>query len=187
LADRLRPVAAPGLLDGVSFQLQVRSLKSRVAQRISHVAGQLARPANPVPFPASGVLSLADWKFRPGPQGEASGRVAGEAGHELLEIRTTGNGASGSWRKMVTLPPGQYELAGLGRVTGLPPGTAGAGILLRISGERSVESFLTATNWSEVRYAFSVDTSGNVELIGEYRGAQGLGVLDQTSLRLRRR
>ena len=187
LADRLRPVAAPGLLDGVSFQLQVRSLKSRVAQRISHVEGQLARPAVPVPFPASGVLSLTEWKFRPGPQGKSSGRLAGETGHELLEIRTAGTGATGSWRKTVALPPGQYELTGRGRVIGLPTGTAGTGLLLRISGERSVESFLTATNWGEVRYSFSVETPGSVELIGEYQGPQGLGVLDQTSLRLRRR
>ncbi len=186
LTQRIRPFAAPGNLDGLSFQLQTRSIKSRIAQRVSQVAAQLVKTESPLPFPADGVLALTGWRFRPGPQGDASGRTTGEKGHELLEVHAQGTGASGSWRKLVTLPPGHYELTGSGKVTGLAPGVPGTGILLRVSGERSVEGLLTATGWSPVRYEFTTEAPGSFELICEYRGAEGFGSFDLSSLKLRR-
>lgn len=187
IAQRIRPLAAPGIVDGVAFQLQTRSIKSRIAQRVSNVAAQLAKTEAPVAFPADGVLALTDWRFRPGPQGDSSGRLTGEKGRELLEIHGQGTGASGSWRKTVMLPPGRYELSGLGKVTGLSSEIPGTGIILRVSGERSVDGMLTTPDWSPVRYEFATEAPGSFELICEYRGAEGLGTFDLASLKLRRK
>ncbi|MBM3835249.1 MAG: hypothetical protein FJ403_18640 [Verrucomicrobia bacterium] len=165
----------------------MRGLKSRIAQRVNQVAAQLARPeTTPIPFSAS-TLQLRDWRFRNGTQGDSSGRSTSENGREILEVRANGAGASGSWGKTVTLTPGSYELAGLAKVSGLPAGIPRTGVLVRISGERSIEGISTATKWTPVRYEFATEAAGSFELICEYRGPEGAGSFDLSSLKLQRR
>jgi spore coat protein H len=187
LAQRIRPAATSGMLDSLQFQIGTRNLKSRITQRVNQVSAQLARPEKPASFSTDGTLRPTAWRFRNGTQGNSSGRTTSENGREILDVRANGPGASGSWRQTVTLPPGRYELRGLGKVTGLPAGTPGTGVLLRISGERSVEGISTATSWSPVRYEFATEVAGSYELICEYRGAAGAGSFDLSSLKLERR
>jgi hypothetical protein len=58
--------------------------------------------------------------------------------------------------------------------------------MLRISGERSPSGLTTNTDWTPLRYDFDVQDLINVELVCEFRGADGRGVFDTGSLRLRR-
>ncbi len=186
LADRARPVAAPGMLAGLAFQWQVRSLKSRIARRVEAVAAQLAAAGTSTDLPADGELDLTGWRFRAGPMGTAAGGAVTHQGRELLEVRTGGPGDSGSWRMSVTVPEGRYALTATGRTMDLPAGTEGAGILLRVSGERSAAGLVVGTNWSRLRYEFLMESPGRVELIGEFRGSRGTGQFDRSSFRLRR-
>lgn len=187
IAARIRPAAAPGFLAGFPFQARVSSLKSRIGQRLASAEAQLARPDNPVAFPASGVMPLTGWRFRNGQQGESSGREVADERGTMLEIRASGEGGSGSWRKTVLLGPGSYEFQGSGKVGGLPDGVAESGVLLRISGERSTGGLSTAGEWKPLRYRFEMGAAGNVELVCEYRGTEGVGWFDAGSLRLVKR
>lgn len=187
LAQRVRTAGTTGILDSIQLQFGARSLKSRIAQRVNQVAAQLAKPEKTIPFSADSAPRLTDLSFRAGPKGNSSGRATSENGRNILEIRTSAQRASGSWRKTVALPPGHYELTGLAKVSGLPPNIPGTGVLLRISGERSIEGISQATSWSPLRYEFATEVAGSFELICEFRGPQGVGSFDVASLKLQRR
>ena len=55
---------------------------------------------------------------------------------------------------------------------------------MRVSGERSVEGITVSDEWKTLRYEFEVQGVEDVELVCEFRGAQGMGWFDLNSLRL---
>ena len=187
MAGRLRPILAPGLLEGLRYTAAVENLKGRIQRRAGQVQEQLTHPEQPLAFGADGTVTLADWRYRNGTQRRASGRRLREEGRDLLEVRAAEPGSSGSWRTTVLLDAGQYELTGLGRVAGVPEGATNTGVLLRISGERSTKGLSIATNWVPLRYVFDVQGLMNTELLCEFRGSEGAGSFDARTLRLRRR
>ncbi|MBI1842969.1 MAG: CotH kinase family protein [Verrucomicrobia bacterium] len=176
-----------GFLERLRFQAVVRQLKSRIHRRLTDVAQQLAAVTKPLAFEGTTPLAIQTWKFKQPSRGETEGIQTNGRDRDTLEVRhTSGEWASGSWRRSVLLEGGRYELSGLCRVDGLPPGATNSGVILRISGEREPTGLSTNTAWSPQRYEFDVPGPLDVELICEFRGPAGAGLFDLTTLKLRR-
>ena len=107
---------------------------------------------------------------------------------QLLQVRARNDDefSSGAWRSVVLLQPGHYEFSGMGRALDTDRSATNTGIILRISGERSLRGLTTNDNWTPLRYEFDVHGVENKELVCEFRGAQGGGVFDISTLKLAR-
>jgi hypothetical protein len=188
LAARLRPVLAPGFLEGIQYRAAVENLRGRIRRRVEQVQEQIDHPEQPLAFGPGGTVTLSDWRYRTAPQRRANGRRAQDEGRELLEVKAGEPGSSGTWRTTVLLEPGHYEFTGLARVTGIAPEAAGtnSGVILRISGERSLKGLSVPATWTRLSYEFEVQGTMNTELVCEFRGSAGSGAFDAKSLRLRR-
>ena len=197
LAERL--AAALGERRRAYVDMEVQSLKSRIEQRMASVAQQLKNPARPVKFAADGTLRLANasWRFRNDNSYIAQGGRATLDGHEVMRVFGGGYAgagtaaAGGSWRTKVFLDQGHYEFSGRARTKGVNPPAAGStrppGVMLRISGETSIEGLTVAKQWQTISYEFDVRGIEEVELVCEFRGPAGLGEFDLDSMRLTRK
>lgn len=185
ISERIRPTAAPGIIERLRYQAAVEGLKSRISHRIAEIRTQLTNREAPLAFGPEGVVRLRGWRFRETPNNPMMGEQAEEEGKRTLVVQAQGNWASGSWRKTVLLDAGSYDLHGLARVEGLPPGATNSGVVLRISGERDATNLVVATAWTPLHYQFELPGTNEVELVCEFRGPEGKGVFDLGSLRLR--
>ena len=165
-----------------------RSLKRRIAQRVSSVAQQLGEPPTPLKFGTNSVVTLQNWEFKGGPTESATGSRIAAKDHELGRITGSTDKSSGSWRTTLFLEAGYYELVGLGRtenaVADLPGNVTG--LRLRISGDRSPTGSPVGDAWKRLSYEFEIQGNEAVELVAEYRG-KGVGVFDLGTLQLRRK
>ena len=187
--DRLAKEAIAGLPKNHAARSQIEEgaeyLKVRISSRAQFVAKQLVAPARPVQLARSGEMKLVNWNYKSGPTAPAqSGRLM-QDGRQILRVTGRGPGSSGAWRSTLLLGTGRYEFTGLARTEGVTaqPGETN-GVILRMSGERSVESITVTDEWKTLRYEFEVSGVEDVELICEFRGAQGMGLFDVGSLRL---
>jgi len=169
----------------------VGDLKNRIQQRGSSVARQLANRPGPLRFAADGTARITGWQFKSDPSEMAQGNRIMMSGHEILRLRgTAGDGVGGSWRTLVQLDSGQYELSGLVRTRGeIDPKRRASGVMLRISGHNGTDGFsLTDNEWKAISYSFEVRGKQSVELVCEFRGLPGgVGEFDAASLRLTRK
>jgi hypothetical protein len=60
------------------------------------------------------------------------------------------------------------------------------GVNLRMSGEKLPKSSISA-EWTTLKYEFEVLGIQDVELVCEFRGAEGIGMFDPSSMKLIRR
>jgi len=186
MAARIRPLASDGIIGRVAFEYAVDGLKSRIERRVQQVAEQLEKTEKPLAFDSEGAAKLSGWEFRQTGRAGISGRHGRSGERVTLEVQADGAWSSGSWRKMVLLEAGHYELSALARVTGLPFGATNSGVLLRVSGEREATGLATNASWTPIRYEFETQGLITAELICEFRGPAGSGVFDASSLKLRR-
>jgi spore coat protein H len=184
MSERLH-AAAGNVVARSQFDTAVQNLKARITRRVAQVARQLEHPERPLTFDQDGYARLPTWQFHGGRSPMASNRTKVDD-HDTLEIRAGDSWSSASWRTLVLLPAGHYQLLGQGRTLGIPASATNSGVMLRISGERSPSGLTTNTDWTPLRYDFDVQDLINVELVCEFRGADGRGVFDAGSLRLRR-
>lgn len=175
-------------LDQDEFQQAVSGLKTRIARRVESVRHQLANPEKAVTFPEDGVLRLTNWQFRRATRGSVSATRRRDDGRDVLQVGITGNSwTSGSWRKLILLEAGHYELSGVARAMNIPAGATNSGVIFRVSGERDSVGLVTNADWTPLRYEFEVPGLINVELVCEFRGPSGVGMFDASSLTLRRK
>ena len=170
------------------FDSAARNLKRRIAMRAASVATQLGEPVPLAKFGPDRTVTPKEWSFRTGVTQPSSGGRIQVGGHDLLRVTGDGPKSSGSWRANLTLAPGQYEFSGNGKLESqdAPAGGGVTGVLLRISGERSVAGIFSGRDWKKLTYQFEIQGDEQVELICEFRG-QGTGVFDLDSLRLRQK
>jgi spore coat protein H len=188
LATRLRPALPPGTETADLFDAMVANLKSRISRRAQIVAQQLSAPQPTTPLAQDGSVRLAAWSFKAGPTlAAAASRTRSDKG-EILRVTGRGTDSSGAWRTVVLLGPGRYEFSGKARTEGITAGVPGTnGVILRVSGERSTRGITIADEWKPLSYEFTVNGIEDVELVCEFRGPQGSGFFDVSSLRLVRR
>ena len=189
--DRLAKELIAGLPDNPSARQQVEQgaeyLKSRITARAQNVTRQLAAPTRPVQLAGAGELRLMNWTYKGGTTMPAVSSRLMQGDRQILRITGRGTGSTGAWRSTVLLGSGRYEFTGLARtegVTAQPDMTNG--VLLRMSGERSVEGITISEEWKPLRYEFEVRGVEDVELVCEFRGAQGSGWFDVNTMRLNR-
>ena len=186
MATRIRPVASDGIVGRVAFEYAVDGLKSRIEHRAQEVAEQLEKTERPLAFDAENIAKLSSWEFRQTGRSAINGRHGKSGDRPTLEVQAAGTWSSGSWRKMVLLEAGHYELTVLARVNGLPFGATNSGVILRVSGEREATGLATNADWTPLRYEFETPGLITAELVCEFRGPAGSGVFDAGSLKLRR-
>jgi spore coat protein H len=189
IAARVRGGLAENPRELARFEQAFRGMKQRIDARVRSVEQQLGEPRQPMAFADLKPMPLSGWRYKGSSTHPASSRRSVENNRELLGIVGQGSHSSGAWRKIVLLDRGRYELSGFGRAEGLPPAASPTnGVLVRISGERSVDGISTAAAWTRLSYQFDVLGVEDVELICEFRGSTGSsGVFDAGSLRLTRK
>lgn len=186
--DKLAAQAVVGLPKNSAARQQIEEgageLKSRISARARSVAQQLQAPTRTLQLTVPGELRLANWSYKSGSTPAQSGRVT-QDGRQILRVTGRGLNSSGAWRSTVLLGPGRYEFTGLARTEGSTarPGETN-GVILRMSGERSTGGIAISEEWKTLRYEFEVQGVEDVELICEFRGAQGTGSFDLNSMRL---
>jgi len=189
--DQLAKEAIAGLPKNHAARSQIEEgaefLKARITSRAQFVAQQLVAPARPVQLAGPSELKLVNWTYKGGaPLPAASSRLM-QGNRQILRVTGRGPGSTGAWRSTLLLGAGRYEFTGLARTEGImaQPGETN-GVILRISGERSAEGITVTDEWKSLRYEFEVSGVEDVELICEFRGAQGMGWFDVSTLRLAR-
>lgn len=188
LAKKNRPWAGSGFFGGFQYQSAVDALKGRIVRREQYVREQLENPEKPLAFGKDEVVRLTGWQFKRSSRSSINGRRGRADDHDTLEVHVTGGSwSSGSWRKLVLLEAGHYELSGMARVAGVPAGATNSGVILRVSGERDAGGLSTNTGWAPLQYEFEMPGLVNAELVCEFRGPEGTGVFDISSLKLRRK
>jgi hypothetical protein len=166
----------------------VQALQSRLARRCQSVPLQLAHPVQPLALKPNDPVPLTSWQFKTGITKPATSRRSRSDDREVLEVLARGSESVGSWRTMVLLDKGTYEVSGKARVQGFV-NTADAtnGVIIRASGERSTSGISTSSEWKTLSYEFEVRGIEDVELVCEFRGRQGSGQFDSRSMKLVRK
>jgi hypothetical protein len=188
LAAQVRPALVHDSKLRTEFDSAVNSLKSRIRARVASVERQLNESERFFAFDQDGNANLTGWQFKAALDHPAIGGRLVENQRQLLQIRARGNiPSSGAWRRVVLLEPGHYELSGMARVEGIDRSATNAGVILRVSGERSIQGISKSESWTPLRYPFDVVGTESTELICEFRGAQGNGYFDASTLKLARK
>jgi spore coat protein H len=186
LVERLRPALAREPRLRAQIDSSVQGLKSRIRARVASVERQLKEPERLLPFDDGGTARLTTWRFKAALDHPAiSGRNV-DGPRQILQIRAPGDDtfSSGAWRTTVLLKEGHYEVTGLGRAMGIDASGTNTGVILRVSGERSNKGLSTNETWTPLRYEFDVYGIANTEIVCEFRGTQGSGAFDVSSLKL---
>ncbi len=107
----------------------------------------------------------------------------------MLGVSASGNLAYGSWRTLVRLGEGEYQLVGKVKLEGAEFGgkVKSPGASLRVSGERFAHMITNATDWTTMTYEFSMTDVTDVEVVCEFRASKGRAVFDANSFRVLRK
>ncbi|HWN94427.1 MAG TPA: CotH kinase family protein [Methylomirabilota bacterium] len=188
IVEQLRPALAREPDLRAQLDSTVRGLKSRITARVASVERQLNERERFLAFNADGTAHLTGWQFKGTLDRPALGSRTSENGKQLLQVRARGNmPSSGAWRRTVLLEKGHYELSAVARAEGINHSATNTGVILRVSGERSTKGLSTNASWTPLRYEFDVHGIANAELICEFRGAQGSGYFETSTLKLTRK
>jgi hypothetical protein len=172
-----------------NFDNGVNYLKASIAERTNVVARLLLQaPPRPIAFDASNEAKPSDWQFKASNTRPATGRKVVVDNHPVLQVVSRGPETVGSWRTLLLLEDGNYEFTGRARTEGFDPSDANGtnGVNLRISGEKFPVSS-ESSQWITLHYEFEVHGIEDVELVCEFKGAQGVGSFDPASMRLIRK
>jgi len=107
LSAKIRPVLTndPSVIE---YQQQAaEQLRSRIIARVASVREQLSTANEPVKFDSSGSFPLTGWEFRRDSGSPGFSRRGNE-----LHVIASGRPAYGSWRTLVRLDDGEYQLIG---------------------------------------------------------------------------
>ncbi len=185
LSARIRPAITVDP-SGPDYQQQAaEQLRSRIIARVASVREQLATANEPVKFDASRSFSLIGWEFRRDSGSPGFSRRGNE-----LRVTASGRPAYGSWRTLVRLGDGEYQLIGKVKLQNAEWGmvsTNKPGASLRISGERSATMITNAPDWTTLRYSFAVHGLTDLEVVCEFRATKGEAIFDSQSLRIVRK
>lgn len=163
-------------------------LRNRIITRAASVREQLPNANQPIHFDASGAYALYGWELRRDSGSPSFSRTRG--GRELNVIASnTARYSYGSWRTMIRLGDGQYQLVGKVKLEGaeFAPAVTRPGATLRVSGERLSTMTTNATDWTTMTYDFSVSGVMDYEVVCEFRGSKGRAIFDTDSLRVLRK
>ncbi|HYV28297.1 MAG TPA: CotH kinase family protein [Candidatus Eisenbacteria bacterium] len=197
MTNRVREIAAkvkPVLAEAEPKELahhekKVTDFCDAIARRGASLDSQLAHPIEPVKFDESGAAPLADWISKVD-FGKPSLSQASDAGAKgALRIGTKDGSSIGSWRTGVWLEEGRYKLEGKVKTQGIAadPGDSRGGVALRTKTSRPEKYLLGDSDWKPIDFEFTVsDSLTEVQVLCEFRGAEGEAWFDLDSLKVKR-
>jgi hypothetical protein len=186
LAAQLRPALAKNPQIRSQLDEEVSDLKTRITRRAASVAQQLKTPRRPLQIVDGASVRLPNWTFKPGITLPASSGRSVVDNRQILRVIGRGPASSGAWRTTAFLDEGRYEFTGLARTEGtVADSTSTNGVILRVSGERSIKGITISEEWKKLTYQFDVRGIEDVELVCEFRGT-GAGLFDPATMQMTR-
>ncbi|MEY4324429.1 MAG: hypothetical protein RIS24_600 [Verrucomicrobiota bacterium] len=165
----------------------IHSFQDRAFRRIEIARSRLESQPKPIRFEAGGVTALARWQPR-----YQRGQVKIEAVKlgelDTLYIQAQAPDSVASFRAMIRLPIGKYEVRGRIRTRGVraaPDQRYPGGAAFRLSGGDHVRLFTGDSEWTEFVHPFQIHDPRDIELVAEIRAHAGETWFDLKSMQLK--
>ncbi|MEN9778306.1 MAG: hypothetical protein RJB04_2061 [Verrucomicrobiota bacterium] len=165
----------------------IHSFQDRAFRRIEIARSRLESQPKPIRFEAGGVTALARWQPR-----YQRGQVKMEAVKlgelDTLYIQAQAPDSVASFRAMIRLPIGKYEVRGRIRTRGVraaPDQRYPGGAAFRLSGGDHVRLFTGDSEWTEFVHPFQIHDPRDIELVAEIRAHAGETWFDLKSMQLK--
>jgi hypothetical protein len=165
----------------------IHSFQDRAFRRIEIARSRLESQPKPIRFEAGGVTALARWQPR-----YQRGQVKMEAiklGElDTLYIQAQAPDSVASFRAMIRLPIGKYEVRGRIRTRGVqaaPDQRYPGGAAFRLSGGEHARLFTGDSEWTEFVHPFQIHDPRDIELVAEIRAHAGETWFDLKSMQLK--
>lgn len=186
LADQLKPFLSAR--EWTEVRTEAAALGQRIAQRADSVRDQLVETEFPNLSVGEAAI-LRGWRPEATPDGGVIDLSDNPDGNASLHVRAGPVTAAG-WRRVVKLPPGDYQLTAQATTRGIRPLTAGrnSGAALRLVGDGLRSASVTEDGPAQrLELTFSVPPAGAaVDLRAELRARAGEVWFARDSLLLRR-
>lgn len=180
-------IGRSNLDDEVNFHQNALRLARRFQSRARNIHRQLF-PVTPLRMDERTPIALKSWEPRTDLGQADLTRTTDPDGIPTLDIATS-SGCTASWRTVVLLDRGRYQIEGRIKTRGVvfPPDDRRAGAGLRVSRHREGQKNAGDSDWKPITFSFEVEEDGSeMELVCELRGLKGEISFDANSLKLRR-
>ena len=160
--------------------------RDHVLRRTRFVQENMEALENPLAFDDDGEVVLTQWETEEGWAFPVSLRSEKDDRSTLMMGTEKGESVA-AWRSRVWLPKGSYRFEGVVRLEDVRtgPGDASGGVAMYARGLSFPERSLGSTDWMPLQTEFNVGTLfSQVDLICEYRAAQGSAWFDADTLKL---
>ncbi|MSU34338.1 MAG: hypothetical protein EXS36_04375 [Pedosphaera sp.] len=189
IASRVIPVLTQTDPDSAKqYPTAVADFTKAIVRRGQSLDEQLAQSFEPAAFDVTGVTRLKGWQSkREFGRPEFSPSVS--SGGEPVQIGSRQGSSIGTWRSGILLERGRYRVEGRVKTQGLvmDPGDSRGGARLRVKSARSESPFLGDSEWKTLDLEFQVsEPLSEVQVVCEYRGAEGNAWFDLDSIRVKR-
>jgi hypothetical protein len=165
----------------------IHSLQDRAFRRIEIAKSRLESQPKPIRFEAGGVTALARWQPRY-QRGQVKIEAAKLGELDTLYIQAQAPDSVASFRAMIRLPIGKYEVRGRIRTRGVqaaPDQRYPGGAAFRLSGGDHVRLFTGDSEWTEFVHPFQIHDPRDIELVAEIRAHAGETWFDLKSMQLK--
>lgn len=160
-----------------------------IARRCQSLDRQLSAPIEPLKFVEGAAVPLTRWETKSDFGHPTISKAQIPNGPETLHLGTTQGSSIGSWRTSLWLEKGRYRVDGRVKARGIVAdlGDSRGGVGIRLSSGRPEHYRLSDLEWTPIAQEFSVnDPLSEVQVLCEFRGAEGEAWFDLGSLRLTR-
>lgn len=165
----------------------IHSFQDRAFRRIEIAKSRLESQPKPIRFEAGGVTALARWQPRY-QRGQVKIEAAKLGELDTLYIQAQAPDSVASFRAMIRLPIGKYEVRGRIRTRGVqaaPDQRYPGGAAFRLSGGDHVRLFTGDSEWTEFVHPFQIHDPRDIELVAEIRAHAGETWFDLKSMQLK--
>jgi hypothetical protein len=166
----------------------IHAFQDRAFRRIEIARSRLQSQPKPIRFEADGVTALARWQPRY-QRGQVKIETAKLGDIDTLYIQAQAPDSVASFRAMIRLPIGRYEVRGRIRTRGLQPAPDQryqGGAAFRLSGGDHARLFTGDTEWTEFVHPFQIHDPRDIELVTEIRAHAGEAWFDLKSMQLKK-
>jgi hypothetical protein len=165
----------------------IHSFQDRAFRRIEIAKSRLESQPKPIRFEVGGVTALARWQPRY-QRGQVKMEPTKLGELDTLYIQAQAPDSVASFRAMIRLPIGKYEVRGRIRTRGVraaPDQRYPGGAAFRLSGGDHVRLFTGDTEWTEFVHPFQIHDPRDIELVAEIRAHSGEAWFDLKSMHLK--
>ena len=165
----------------------IHSFQDRAFRRIEIAKSRLESQPKPIRFEVGGVTALARWQPRY-QRGQVKMEPTKLGDLDTLYIQAQAPDSVASFRAMIRLPIGKYEVRGRIRTRGVqaaPDQRYPGGASFRLSGGEHARLFTGDNEWTEFVHPFQIHDPRDIELVAEIRAHAGEVWFDLKSMHLK--